>query len=61
MLANVGPTDRWFRMPIGVALLIVVFAGPQTPWGWAGLYLLLTGLLRACPLYRLFGINSCGV
>ena len=60
MLANVGLTDRWFRMPVGVALLIAVFIGPQTPWGWAGLYLLATGLFRACPLYRLFGVNSCG-
>lgn len=60
MQANVGTMDRWFRMPLGALLLLIVFVGPQTPWGWAGLYLLATGLLRFCPLYRLFGISSCG-
>jgi len=54
-------TDRWLRMPLGVALIIMVFVGPQTPWGWAGLYLLVTGVLRFCPLYRIFGISSCGL
>ena len=61
MQANVGMTDRWLRMPLGVALIIMVFVGPQTPWGWAGLYLLVTGVLRFCPLYRIFGISSCGL
>jgi len=59
--ANVGMTDRWLRMPLGVAFIIMVFVGPQTPWGWAGLYLLVTGVLRFCPLYRIFGISSCGL
>ena len=59
MEANVGMSDRWYRMPVGVALLVLVFVGPHTPWGWTGLYLIITGLLRFCPIYRIFGISSC--
>jgi len=47
-------------MPVGAALLVMVFAGLQTPWGWPGLYLIVTGLLRFCPIYRVLGLNSCG-
>ena len=60
MEANVGMTDRWLRMPIGVALILLVFVGPQTPWGWLGLFLLATGALRFCPFYKLFGVTTCG-
>lgn len=56
---NVGGIDRAVRIILGLALLLLVFAGPKTPWGWLGLVPLLTGLLRTCPLYSLIGLNTC--
>lgn len=56
---NVGNIDRLVRICIGVVLIAMVFAGPKSPWGWIGLVPLLTGLVRWCPAYLPFGINSC--
>lgn len=56
---NVGSADRFIRILVGIALIALVFVGPQTPWGWIGIVPLVTGLLRTCPLYSLIGINSC--
>lgn len=55
---NVGSSDRVLRIILGLVLIAMVFVGPQTPWGWVGLVPLLTGLMRTCPLYSLFGWNS---
>ncbi|MFC0588543.1 DUF2892 domain-containing protein [Novosphingobium aquiterrae] len=57
---NVGSADRVFRIGLGIVLLALVFVGPRTQWGWLGLIPLATGLLRTCPLYSLFGMNTCG-
>jgi len=51
--------DRVIRVVVGVALLSLVWIGPQTPWGWVGLVPLVTGLVGSCPLYRVFGISTC--
>jgi hypothetical protein len=56
---NVGNADRVFRILLGIALISLVFVGPQTLWGWIGVVPLLTGLFCTCPLYGLFGINTC--
>lgn len=56
---NIGNPDRAARIIIGIILIAMVFVGPQTPWGWIGLVPLLTGLVRWCPAYRLFGISTC--
>ena len=58
-IRNEGTIDRVLRVGLGVALIALVFVGPQTPWGWLGLVPLLTGLVGFCPLYRLVGVNSC--
>jgi hypothetical protein len=47
------------RLVIGVILIALVFVGPKTPWGWLGLILVATALLRSCPIYSLFGIKTC--
>lgn len=57
--ANEGFADRLIRIVAGLAIVATVFVGPQTPWGWAGLILLLTGFVGFCPLYRLLGIDTC--
>jgi hypothetical protein len=56
---NECATDRLLRVLVGLALIAIVFVGPQTPWGWLGLIPLITGVVGFCPVYRLFGINTC--
>ncbi|MEE4160936.1 MAG: DUF2892 domain-containing protein [Woeseiaceae bacterium] len=58
---NEGTVDRVVRVAAGLAILSLVFVGPQTPWGWLGLVPIVTGALGSCPVYSLFGINTCGV
>jgi hypothetical protein len=60
MTRNIGNTERVVRAIVGLALLAIVFVGPQTPWGWIGLVPLATALIGWCPPYALFGINTCG-
>lgn len=59
MTANVGTIDRYVRIVVGLALLVLVFVGPKTPWGLLGLIPLVTGLARFCPAYRAAGLNTC--
>lgn len=59
MQANVGSLDKTLRIVIGLALISIVFVGPQTPWGWIGLVPLVTALIGWCPLYKVLGISSC--
>ncbi|WBT38011.1 YgaP family membrane protein [Hyphomicrobium sp. DMF-1] len=59
MQANIGTLDRTLRIVLGLALISLVFVGPQSPWGWFGLIPLLTGLLRFCPLYSVLGVRTC--
>ena len=58
---NEHAVDRIIRVVAGLALLSLVWIGPQTPWGWVGLVPLVTGLVGSCPLYRLFGISTCSI
>lgn len=57
MKTNVGKTDRTIRIIVG---LIIIAAGfyYQSWWGAIGLIPIITGLLRWCPPYNLFGINT---
>ncbi|MCA3254365.1 MAG: DUF2892 domain-containing protein [Alphaproteobacteria bacterium] len=58
-MRNEGALDRGLRVGLGLGLIALVFAGPQTPWGWVGLVPLLTGAVGVCPLYTLLGVNTC--
>jgi hypothetical protein len=60
MTQNIGNAERMIRAVVGLALIAIVFVGPQTPWGWIGVVPLLTAVLGWCPPYALFGINTCG-
>lgn len=57
---NEGTVDRIIRVVLGLALISLVFIGPQTLWGLVGVIFLATGIVGMCPLYRILGINSCG-
>ena len=58
-MKNVGTIDRVLRIVVGLALISIVFIGPQTPWGWIGVVPLATALIGYCPLYSLLGIKTC--
>lgn len=59
MKQNEGKIDRALRIGVGLALLSLVFVGPETALGWVGLVPLLTGIVGYCPIYQLFGLNTC--
>ena len=56
---NEGTLDRVLRVIVGLALLSLVFVGPQSLWGLVGLVPLVTGLIGSCPVYSLLGIRTC--
>lgn len=60
LVRNEGTIDRVLRVVVGIALLSLVFVGPQTMLGLIGIVPLLTGIVGTCPLYRLVGIDTCG-
>ena len=64
--ANVGSTDRIVRTVAGVGLIIlptVMGAAPALRWGLpiVGLILVATAAVRFCPIFRVFGINTCKI
>lgn len=60
-MKNVGTVDRILRVVVGLALVSLVFVGPQTAWGWIGVVPLLTAFVGFCPAYRLFGLRTCKI
>lgn len=61
MTRNEGKIDRILRVIVGLALLSIVFVGPQTMWGLIGIVPLATGLIGTCPIYSIFGIRTCAI
>lgn len=64
MTCNVGGVERPIRIVVGIlALGIGAFAGlPPVGSGVAlvvGTIALVTGALGVCPLWMLFGVNTC--
>ena len=57
---NEGTVDRVIRVVAGLAGISLVFFGPKTLLGLIGFIPLVTGLAGNCPLYSLFGVNTCG-
>ncbi len=65
MKVNVGSTDRIIRLVAAAAAIVLAFLiGPTSVGGIilivVGLVLAVTGLVRFCPLYSLFGMDTCG-
>lgn len=61
MNANVGNVDRAARALAGVALVGATLTGAIGPWGWVGVVPLLTAAVGWCPLYKVLGIDTCGL
>jgi Inner membrane protein YgaP-like, transmembrane domain len=61
MAVNVGGIDRILRVVVGIAVLALFFVleGNARYWGLLGFVPLLTGLIRYCPAYSMFGLNTC--
>ncbi len=57
--ANESTADRALRIILGIALLSLVYVGPQTAWGYLGLIPLATGMIGSCPMYTIFGFSTC--
>ncbi len=60
-MRNVGNIDRLLRLLAGLGLISLVFVGPQTPWAWLGIILVITAVVGWCPIYKIIGANTCPV
>jgi len=67
MHANIGSIDRIVRIIAGVVLVVLAFvpalplaASPVLQWGavLVGFVLVMTALVRFCPLYALFRLST---
>jgi uncharacterized membrane protein len=62
--ANVGNIDRILRVIIGVVLAVLYFKGTLTGTLGVvllvvGIVLILTALIKFCPIYKVLGMNTC--
>ncbi|MCR6654978.1 MAG: DUF2892 domain-containing protein [Opitutus sp.] len=57
MKHNVGSADCTLRVVLGLAILLGGIS-VQSWWGLVGLLPLISGLVRYCPVYPLFGFNT---
>ncbi len=58
MKENVGSADRYTRMFLG-AIIIAAGIYFETWLGVIGIIPLITGLIKFCPLYAVFGLSTC--
>jgi hypothetical protein len=61
MKVNVGTVDRLLRIIAGIVLIALAAMGTIGAWGYIGVVLVLTGLVRICPAYALLGMNTCSL
>jgi hypothetical protein len=61
MNTNVGKTDKMVRLVLAVILfsLFFILEGNLKWVGLVGIVPLMTGLMNWCPLYTMFGMNTC--
>ncbi|MBA4072210.1 MAG: DUF2892 domain-containing protein [Gemmatimonas sp.] len=57
---NEGTIDRILRVAVGVVLVALALTKGWM-WAWIGVVPILTGAIGVCPIYSIFGINTCGV
>lgn len=66
MKKNVGNGDRFLRIMIGIIALILVMGNVvEGALMWialaVGIIMVVTSSIQFCPLYTLFGFNTCKV
>jgi VIT1/CCC1 family predicted Fe2+/Mn2+ transporter len=68
MTANLGNLDRLIRAILGAILILLPLLNMPAIWSSAylaigsiavGLVLLVTALVRFCPLYRILRLSTC--
>lgn len=61
MKKNIGTIDKIIRFILGVVLISLYFLldGGLKYISILGIILILTAFINYCPLYALFGINTC--
>ena len=59
MTTNVGTIDRAARVILGIIIVTLTALGKISPWGWLGVMLIITGAIKFCPAYSLFGFKTC--
>lgn len=64
MKPNVGKIDKWIRFGLAAIILILYFldiisGGLAIVLGVLAVVFLLTSFINFCPLYQIFGINTC--
>jgi hypothetical protein len=61
MNANVGKADKTIRLVMAVVLfsLFFILEGNLKWIGLVGIVPLMTALMNWCPLYTVFGMNTC--
>lgn len=60
--SNVGGLDKILRIVVGLALIASFFLNAEASMRWLyliGIVPLATGFLGSCPLYSIFGMNTC--
>lgn len=66
MKTNMGGTDRVIRFLVAVAIALLVYFDMVSGTlayillAVAGIFVL-TSLVSFCPLYAIFGMNTCGI
>ncbi len=58
---NVGGTERWVRIILGVILTITGYMVSSWLWGVVGLVIFITGIIKWCPIYKTFKMSTCKV
>jgi len=58
MSNNLGILDRTLRIASGMLLVSLAAAGTVESWGYLGTLGLLTGVIGACPIYSVLGLDT---
>jgi hypothetical protein len=63
MARNVGPEDRVVRIVVAIGLAVLIYLGVVEDTGAiitgiVAAYLLLTGLMKSCFIYKLIGVDT---
>jgi len=66
MKKNVGSVDKIIRYIIAIVAIYIAYKGMvASPWNYVlyavGAIMVLTALSGRCPIFSIFGINSCKV
>jgi hypothetical protein len=63
MKKNIGSIDKIIRLVLAVGLfsLFFILEGNARYWGLTGLIFLGTALFNFCPIWAIFGVNTCPV